>query len=243
MSIAENLALVRKRIAEAAKRAGRDPSDIKLVAATKDVPVELIKEAIKAGVTDIGENRIQEARQKFEALKDHPVRWHMIGHLQTNKVKHALEMFSVIQSVDSEKLALNLSKALGSGLAKEISDKAQGNVDIFIEVNTSMEESKFGVAPADAVKLARFIGNLPNLRLTGLMTVGPLTSDEQATRKSFQLLKSLFDQIKGLNLPQVELKYLSMGMSDDFEIAIEEGSNLVRIGRAIFGVEHKKKQP
>jgi len=231
MSIAENIALVKSRIAEAAKRVGRNPSDIKLVAATKDVPVELIREAIKEGITDIGENRIQEARQKFDQLKGLPITWHMIGHLQTNKVKHALEMFSVIQSVDSEKLA------------QDISDKARGNVEIFIEVNTSGEESKFGAAPAEAVELAQLISKLPNMRLTGLMTVGPLTSDEKAVRKSFQLLKSLSDQIKGLNLPQVELKYLSMGMSDDYEIAIEEGSNLVRIGRAIFGVEHKKKQP
>jgi len=231
MTIAENIALVKSRIAEAAKRVGRNPSDIKLVAATKDVPVELIREAIKEGITDIGENRIQEARQKFDQLKGLPITWHMIGHLQTNKVKHALEMFSVIQSVDSEKLA------------QDISDKARGNVEIFIEVNTSGEESKFGAAPAEAVELAQLISKLPNMRLTGLMTVGPLTSDEKAVRKSFQLLKSLSDQIKGLNLPQVELKYLSMGMSDDYEIAIEEGSNLVRIGRAIFGVEHKKKQP
>ena len=231
MSIAENIALVKSRIAEAAKRVGRNPSDIKLVAATKDVPVELIREAIKEGITDIGENRVQEAREKFDHLKGLPITWHMIGHLQTNKVKHALEMFSVIQSVDSEKLA------------KEISDKARGNIEIFIEVNTSGEESKFGAAPAEAVELAQLISKLPNMRLTGLMTVGPLTSDEKAVRKSFQLLKSLSDQIKGLNLPQVELKYLSMGMSDDYEIAIEEGSNLVRIGRAIFGVEHKKKQP
>jgi hypothetical protein len=231
MTIAENIALVKSRIAEAAKRVGRNPSDIKLVAATKDVPVELIREAIKEGITDIGENRVQEAREKFDHLKGLPITWHMIGHLQTNKVKHALEMFSVIQSVDSEKLA------------KEISDKARGNIEIFIEVNTSGEESKFGAAPAEAVELAQLISKLPNMRLTGLMTVGPLTSDEKAVRKSFQLLKSLSDQIKGLNLPQVELKYLSMGMSDDYEIAIEEGSNLVRIGRAIFGVEHKKKQP
>jgi len=227
-TIAENIMLIRSRIEKAARRAGRDPAQIKLVAATKDVPVSLIEEAVKAGITDIGENRVQEARQKFDQLKQLPVTLHMIGHMQTNKVKTALEMFSVIQSVDSERLA------------DEISGKAQKTIDIFIEVNTSGEESKFGVFPDKAIELARHISVSNNLRLTGLMTVGPLTNKEADIRKSFRSLADLFDQIKGLNLPGVELKYLSMGMSDDFEPAIEEGSNLVRIGRAIFGIEHHK---
>jgi hypothetical protein len=226
MTIAENLRTVRSRIEQAAKRSGRNPGDIKLVAATKDVPAGLIKEAINAGLTDIGENRVQEAKQKFDALMDQPVTWHMIGHLQTNKVKAALEIFSVIQSVDSERLA------------DEISQRAQKCVEIFIEVNTSGEESKFGIAPEKAARLAEHISGLKNLKLTGLMTVGPLAGDEKAVRTSFRLLKSLFVQIKGLNLSGGELKYLSMGMSQDFETAIEEGSNLVRIGRAIFGIEH-----
>ena len=227
-TIAENLRSVRSRIEQAAERAGRDPADIKLVAATKDVTAELILEAIKAGLTDIGENRVQEAEKKFGLLKEHPVTWHMIGHLQTNKVKSALEIFSVIQSVDSERLA------------DEISQRAQKNVKVFIEVNTSGEESKFGIKPEGTAELANSISGLPNLKLTGLMMMGPLTSNESDIRKSFRLLKDIFDQIKGLNLPSVELKYLSMGMSDDFEAAIEEGSNLVRIGRAIFGIEHHK---
>jgi len=228
MTIADNLRTVKSRIDQAAKRSGRDPEEIKLVAATKDVPAGLIKEAINAGLTDIGENRVQEAKQKFDALKDRPVTWHMIGHLQTNKVKAALEIFSVIQSVDSERIA------------DEISQRAQNTVEVFIEVNTSGEESKFGIAPEKAVRLAEHISGLKNLKFTGLMTVGPLTGDRVAVRASFRLLKSLFGQIKGLNLPSVELKYLSMGMSQDFETAIEEGSNLVRIGRAIFGIEHHK---
>jgi hypothetical protein len=228
MSIAENLVLIRNRIAQAARRAGRNPIDIKLVAATKDVPVSLIEEAVRAGIMDIGENRVQEARQKFDQLKHLPVTFHMIGHMQTNKVKTALEMFSVIQSVDSERLA------------DEISGKSQKTIDVFIEVNTSGEESKFGISPDKAIRLARHISGLKNLRLTGLMTVGPLTNNEPDIRKSFRSLADLFDQIKGLNLPAVELKYLSMGMSDDFEPAIEEGSNLVRIGRAIFGIEHHR---
>lgn len=228
MSIAENIKLIKYRIEQAAKRSGSDPSAIKLVAATKDVPAGLIEEAVKAGITDIGENRVQEAKRKFDALKDLPVAWHMIGHLQTNKVKQAIEIFSVIQSVDSEKLA------------NEISSRAQKKIEVMIEVNTSGEAAKFGILPDKAVQLAEHISGLKDLRLTGLMTVGPLTSDESATRKSFRMLAELFNQIKGLNLPAVELKYLSMGMSQDFETAIEEGSNLVRIGRAIFGIEHKR---
>jgi hypothetical protein len=228
MTIAENLRSVKSRIGSAAKRSGREHGDIKLVAATKDVPAGLILEAINAGLTDIGENRVQEADQKFNALKGQQVTWHMIGHLQTNKVKAALGIFSVIQSVDSERLA------------DEISQRAQKTIDVFIEVNTSGEESKFGVSPEKAASLAGHISGLKNLKLTGLMTIGPLSGDENAVRTSFRLLKSLFGQIKGLNLPSVELKYLSMGMSQDFEIAIEEGSNLLRVGRAIFGIEHQR---
>jgi pyridoxal phosphate enzyme (YggS family) len=227
-TIAENIKLIKNRIEQAAKRAGRDPADIKLVAATKDVPADLIEEAVQAGITDIGENRVQEAEQKFDALKAVPVTWHMIGHLQTNKVKQAVEIFSVIQSVDSERLA------------DEISGRARKRIDVMIEVNTSGEAAKFGISPDKAVQLARYIAGLKDLRLIGLMTVGPLTSDGSAARKSFRMLAGLFDQIKGLNLPAVELKYLSMGMSQDFETAIEEGSNLVRVGRAIFGIEHRK---
>ncbi len=222
MTIAENIRSVRSKIELAAKRAGRDPSRIKLIAVTKNVPADKVIEAVKAGITDIGENRIQEAEKKFAAIKDIPATRHMIGHLQTNKVKKALEMFSVIQSVDSQRLA------------REISNRTEKDIDIFIEVNTSGEESKFGVSPDKAEELAGYIAGLKHLKLKGLMTIGPLTGDADAVRNSFRTLKRLFDRIKGLNLTGVELEYLSMGMSQDFETAIEEGSNLVRIGRAIF---------
>ena len=222
MSIADNIALVKSRIEKAARRAGRDPAEIKLVAVTKNVTADLIAEAVKAGITDIGENRVQEAEKKFDLIKALPVTWHMIGHLQTNKVKAALGMFSVIQSVDSDRLA------------DEISKKTTGVTDVFVEVNTSGETAKYGIEPDKAMELARYIAGLKNLKLAGLMTVGPATNIEQEVRKSFRSLADLFGQIKRLNLPGVELKYVSMGMSDDFEIAIEEGSNLIRIGRAIF---------
>ena len=222
MTIDENIRSIRSRIERAAKRAGRQPSEIKLIAVTKNVPPDKIIEAVRAGITDIGENRVQEAEEKFNAIKDLPVTRHMIGHLQTNKVKKALEMFSVIQSVDSERLA------------REISNKTEKDVDIFIEVNSSGEESKYGVSPGRAEGLARYVSGLERLKLKGLMTIGPLTGDEQAVRESFQALVRLFTSIKGLNLPGVELEYLSMGMSQDFETAIAEGSNMVRIGTAIF---------
>jgi len=226
-TISDNYRDITARIAAAAQRSGRQASDIKLVAATKQVPPELIIEAVNAGLTDIGENRVQEAASKFDALKGYDIKWHMIGHLQTNKVKPALDIFSVIQSVDSERLA------------DEISKRAQRPVEVFIEVNTSGEESKHGVAPEGALALAKHAASLPNIELAGLMTVGPLTEDAALARKSFRTLKELFNAIKVLNLPSVKLKYLSMGMSGDFELAIEEGSNLVRIGRALFGIEHK----
>ena len=222
-SISENIYNVKARIEQAARRAGRDPSEIKLVAATKDVPANLIVEAINSGITDIGENRVQEAETKFEALKSYPVTWHMIGHLQTNKVAPALKIFSVFQSVDSERLALEISK------------KTDKPIDVYIEVNTSGEASKFGISPDRTLELARSITGLNNLNLIGLMTIGPLTKDADKTRESFRLLKKLFDQIKELNLPRALLKYLSMGMSGDFEVAVEEGATIVRLGTVLFG--------
>lgn len=222
MTIAENIISIRSRIEQAARRAGKDPSGIKLVAVTKNTTPEQIIEAVKAGITDLGENRIQDAEKRLETIKNLPVTRHMIGHLQTNKVKKALELFSVIQSVDCERLAL------------EISNKAEKDIDIFIEVNTSGEESKYGVSPGEAEGLARYVSGLKRLKLKGLMTIGPLNGDDKAVRESFRLLARLYGRIKGLNLPFIELEYLSMGMSRDFETAIEEGSNLVRIGTAIF---------
>ena len=222
MTIAENITSVKARIERAARRTGKDPSGIRLVAVTKGVPADKIMEAARAGITDIGENRVQEAEGKFEFIRDLPVTRHLIGHLQTNKVKKATEMFSVIQSVDSERLAA------------EISNKTEKNMDVFIEVNTSGEQSKFGVSPDATEGLARYVSGLKRLKLKGLMTIGPLTGDIQAVRDSFKILARLFDRIKGLNLSSIELEYLSMGMSRDFETAIEEGSNMVRIGTAIF---------
>jgi len=228
MPVKENLVMVRARIATAAQSTGRRPEEITLIAVTKTIPLDLIEQAIQAGTTDIGENRIQEAIPKIEALQSkYPqVTWHMVGHLQSNKVKQAVENFDVIQSVDSLKLA----RGIGD---QEI--RRSGTKRIMIEVNTSGEVAKFGVQPADTIKLLQNISAFGSLMVEGLMTVGPLTEKAEDSRTAFKKLKQLSEQIKQLNLPNVEMKYLSMGMSDDFEIAIEEGSNMVRIGRALFG--------
>ena len=215
-----------RRIHSAAKRANRDASKIRLIAATKNVSVQKIQEAVSFGLTEIGENRVQSAEEKYEQLQTMPIIMHMIGHLQTNKVKKAIQMFSSIQSVDSAHLAEVISKR---------ASEAKKNMEVYIEVNTSSEASKYGIIPEKTVELAEQISKLPNLSLVGLMTIGPLTDDEVAIRKSFRLLKALKGEILSKKLPNVEMKYLSMGMTDDFEIAIEEGSDIVRIGRAIFG--------
>ena len=225
-NVRANLAVVKKRITAAAERVGQDPNQITLVAVTKDVEyLKLIEEAIAAGITDIGENRVQEAKPKIEALKSRykNVKWHMIGHLQTNKVKTALELFDQIDSVDSLKLA------------EEIEKRSQKPAPVLIEVKTSEEATKFGVEPSELEALIGQISKLKNLKILGLMTLAPLTSDKEKARPYFRKLKDLSERVKSLNLPNVEMNYLSMGMTTDFEVAIEEGSNMVRLGRAIFG--------
>lgn len=221
MSIKENIEIIRRRIDSAARSAGRDPGEIKLVAAIKNVPTAAVWQAIEAGLTDLGENRVQEALARNQEIKaKYPqTTFHLIGHLQRNKVRQALDMFAIIQSVDSERLA------------GEIGRCAVEPVPILIEVNTSGETSKFGIEPNRAVELVRFASALEKIKIQGLMTIGPLSGDP---RPSFRSLRELRDKIIDLHLPNVEMKYLSMGMTGDFETAIEEGSNLLRIGRGIF---------
>jgi hypothetical protein len=211
VGIAENIRDLKAKIGKAT-----------LLAATKEVPPRLVIEALAAGITDIGENRVQEAQTKIPNLKTQfpNVKFHMIGHLQTNKVKTALELFDVIQSVDS------------LHLAREISKRTTKPMEIFIEVNTSGEASKYGIQPEAALEMVRQISKLPNLQISGLMTLGPLTADPDQSRKAFRKLRELRDLIAQAGFPLVKL--LSMGMSDDFPLAIEEGSDIIRIGRAIF---------
>ena len=228
--IKTNIIKVRERIAQAAKRSGRTPESIQLVAVSKTVPVEKIIEAIDAGITDIGENRVQEADEKYRAIATIPIigtiKWHIVGHLQTNKVKRALEIFDMIHSVDSIHLMDTIEKRAAQ------MDKV---VDVLVEVNTSAEETKYGVKPEEVVDVMRRASQYDHLRVRGLMTVGLFAEYPETARPCFQQLRELRDKVANLNLPRIEMKYLSMGMTNDFEVAIEEGSNIVRIGTAIFG--------
>jgi len=217
---------VLNRIKNAALACGRDPETIRLVAVSKTIPTDMVKEAIEAGVKILGENYIQEARKKFDALSSYPVSWHFIGHLQTNKAKYAVRLFDLIHSVDSLKLARELNKQ-----TKKINKIQQ----ILIQVNISMESTKAGVYEQDALSLIKDISHLENLSVKGLMTMPPFFNEPEKVRPYFSALRKLRDQIKKESIPNIAMDELSMGMTGDFEAAIDEGASLVRIGTAIFG--------
>jgi hypothetical protein len=224
-TIKENLERVRERIARAADRVGRGPDAIMIVAVTKTHGPEIVTAAIEAGVADIGENKVQEFLAKASAVKL-PCRWHLVGHLQTNKVAKVIGRFALIQSVDSFRLAEELSRAGG---------KAGVTTDVLLEVNTSGEESKFGLPLNGAMTMCGLISGLPNLRIRGLMTVGPLVSDSTVVGAAFAKLRLLKEEIEAARIENVSMEHLSMGMTDDFETAIVEGSTMVRLGRVLFG--------
>jgi pyridoxal phosphate enzyme (YggS family) len=223
--IEENVKSVWSRIDKAAQASGRGGEKIELVAVSKTVEPERINEAIRCGIDTIGENRIQEAEGKFRQITE-PVKKHLVGHLQTNKVKKAMELFDFIQSVDSERIASEISRrALDKGKVMEV----------LVEVNTSAEETKFGIEPDQALPLIETISRLEGIKIKGLMTIGLFSDNPEDTRPCFKRLKTFFEEVKSANVPGVEMKYLSMGMTSDFEVAIEEGSNMVRVGTGIFG--------
>jgi pyridoxal phosphate enzyme (YggS family) len=225
--IEANIDLIRQRINNACLKAGRDPREVKLLLATKTVSPERIIEAIKAGCTLLGENKVQEIKEKYEALKPSQHQMHFIGHLQTNKIKEIIQYgVSCIESVDRLDLAQKLNNRL----------IAEGKtMDILIQVNTSGEESKFGVQPGQAIELTRNIASLPALKIKGLMTIGLFSAETEKVRKCFRILADIRKEIETLALNGVEMKELSMGMSGDLETAIEEGATIVRVGTAIFG--------
>ena len=225
MTISENLERVRERITRAAERAGRDPGRITIVAVTKTHGPEIVTAAIDAGIADVGENKVQEFLAKAPAVKL-PCRWHLVGHLQTNKVAKVVGRFALIQSVDSPRLAEHLGEA---------GRKAGVTTDILLEVNTSGEEAKFGLPPEGTVSACGLIAKLPNLRIRGLMTVGPLVGDLSLVGAAFTRLRLLKEEIEAAHFEKVTMEHLSMGMTDDFEIAIAEGSTMVRLGRVLFG--------
>lgn len=216
VSIRDNLIAVERRIVGACVRAGRERDEVTLVAVSKTKPAEMIDEAIAAGVTNVGENRVQEARDKQPLVRG-TARWHLIGHLQSNKAKDAVRFFDVIQSVDSAALAEKIARAAASA------GKVQ---DVLLEVNIGNEPQKSGALPADVAALAKDVRALDALRLRGLMAIPP-AGDPEETRRWFRELRAMRDTLG--------LAELSMGMTDDFEVAIEEGATIVRVGRAIFG--------
>jgi pyridoxal phosphate enzyme (YggS family) len=229
----ENIRGIRERMTSAAKRSGRGTDDITLIGVSKFQPLESLYMALDCGITILGENRVQEREQKAASWTRGRAEWHMIGHLQRNKARKAVELFDCVQSVDSSELAVSLDRIM-----RERADSGlnEAPYPIMIEVNTSQESSKNGVTPSVSVELAEKISSLcPRLEIEGLMTIGPLAGEAQ-TRAAFVLLRSLAENIRAeLGLP---MRHLSMGMSGDFEAAVEEGSTLVRIGTGIFGVRH-----
>ena len=225
MSIADNLKTVQDRIASAATRAGRDPSSVKLVVVTKTVDAGRIREAVAAGAMILGENRVQEAKEKIEQLGP-LASWHLIGRLQTNKAKFAVRLFSLVHSVDSLELAQELDRQ-----AAKIG-KVQ---DVLIEVNIAGEASKAGVGVADTPGLVREAAKLEHISIKGLMTMPPYSEDPEDSRPCFRRLPELASAIAKENIANVSMQELSMGMSGDFETAVEEGATLVRVGTAIFG--------
>ena len=224
-SIRENIDAVNRIKGEAAVKSGRKAEDVLLCAVTKTRTADEINEAIDAGITDIGENKVQEIMDKFDSVK--PVRWHLIGHLQTNKVKYIIDKVSMIHSVDSLHLAQEIDKrAAQHGIT----------MDILIQVNSAQEESKFGISTDETEGMIRdILDKCPNIRIRGLMCIAPFAENPEDVRVYFAQVKKLYDEYSSIEHKNLDFKYLSMGMSHDYEVAILEGSNLTRVGTAIFG--------
>ncbi|SDC05881.1 YggS family pyridoxal phosphate-dependent enzyme [Niabella drilacis] len=225
--ILENIAVIKERINNACKHSNRNPDEVKLLLATKTVSADRIKIALQAGHTLIAENKIQEIKEKYEALQEVPHTNHFIGHLQTNKIKDLLKYnVSCIQSLDR----LDLAEKLHQRLLFE-----SKTIEVLIQVNTSNEESKFGVHPNNVIELVKEVAKFETLKIKGLMTIGLFSAETEKVRECFRLLRKIQQEIISLNIPNVEMQELSMGMSGDMETAIAEGATIVRVGTAIFG--------
>lgn len=223
--VAENYKEVDRRVGEACARSGRNRKEVTLIAVSKTKPVELIREAMDAGADVFGENKVQELCDKYEQLPK-TLHWHLIGHLQRNKVKYIVDKVDLIHSVDSMRLAEEISKE---------AEKKQTDVKVLIEVNVAQEESKFGVSVDETEELVREIAKLPRIHVLGLMTIAPNVSDPEENRPVFRTLKKLAVDIKMKNIDNVRMDVLSMGMTGDYQVAIEEGATMVRVGTGIFG--------
>lgn len=225
-NITEHVGIVLGNIREAALRAGRDPGEVTLIGVSKTRTLPEIAEALSAGVVNLGENRVQELTAKAPALQDRHPTWHLIGTLQTNKVKHALEWASLIHSLDRVSLLNELAKQ---------AERRGKACDVLVQVNVSGEESKQGIAPGELEPFLRRISQQPWVRVHGLMTMAPLSDDPESARPHFRRLRELRDQMRELGLEGIGLEHLSMGMSGDYVVGVEEGATLVRVGTAIFG--------
>ena len=226
--VKENYNYVKQQVEETAKACGRDPKEITLIAVSKTKPLENIEELIKIGVEDFGENKVQELCDKYEHVSQ-PVRFHLIGHLQTNKVKYIVDKACLIHSVDSLKLAQTIQKEAA---------KKQVIAQILIEVNVAEEDSKFGLHTEDVIPFIQEISTMPNLHVNGLMTIAPFVDDPEDNRKYFRTLKQLSLDITSKNIDNIDMNVLSMGMTNDYKVAIEEGATMVRVGTAIFGARN-----
>ena len=224
-SIEENIIEVKRRVEEAAKKAGRNPEDVLILAVSKTIYVPRIKEAVQCGLNSLGENRVQEIMDKYEPMGE-GINWHLIGHLQTNKVKYIIDKVCLIHSVESLKLADEINKK---------AEKAGIIMDILVEVNIANEESKFGIKPEDCESFIRELSKMKNINVKGLMTVAPFTENPEENRVYFKGLKDLLVDINNKKIDNINMSELSMGMTGDFEVAVEEGATIVRVGTGIFG--------
>lgn len=224
--IAANIESIREKILRRCGTAGRSAAEITLVAVCKTFPAAAVREAVRAGIQDIGENYIQELLEKRKQVGDPDIRWHAIGHLQRNKVRYVAPWISLIHAVDDLDLAREIDKRAA---------QAERVIDILVEVNTTGERSKFGVRPETAVEFVQSMAELENIRITGLMTIGPFLPDPEGSRPMFRRLRELRDELGRISQSNLQAEQLSMGMTGDFEVAIDEGATLLRIGTAIFG--------
>lgn len=233
MDIKRSVDNVKERIANAAKDTGKKLEDITLIAITKTHPVALIEEALACGIEHIGESKVQEAEQKIPQLEKSYESFHFVGHLQSNKIKKLMPLKPyLIHSIDKYSTARKLNDYL---------KKKDIRQNILVQINSSGETSKYGIAPGETLAFIQKLSALSHVRISGLMTMAPFTDDENKIRESFQLTYNLFKQLTARNIPNVEMRYLSMGMTNDFEIAIKEGANMVRIGSAIFGKRYNRR--
>ncbi len=223
--ISDNIKKIQKNIEKSCQKAGRDPKEVTLIAVSKTKPIPMLEEAYQAGSRDFGENKVQEIMDKHPALPE-DIRWHMIGHLQRNKVKYIVDKVALVHSVDSLRLAEELSRQAG---------KKQAEIDVLVEVNIAEEESKFGTSRAEAIQLVEEMAKLPHIHVKGLMTIAPFVEDPEENRKYFRQIKELSVDITKKNIDNVSMSVLSMGMTNDYMVAVEEGATMVRVGTGIFG--------